>query len=270
MSIGQKIIKHFAFALAVFLIVTIISTILLALNAFSDVLGLKTDDKIKNMKSIVLQSTFVTNIEIDLVASELEFINGDTFKIETNNNKIKVQEQNGKIEIQEKRNIFVSTIKDSKLRITLPRDMELTEISIDSGAGKISAETINVSKFELDIGAGSVEIENLNVLTSADISGGTGSLLISNGSINNLELEVGVGTCEINSFLTGNNNIEAGVGKLDVNLLASLESYSIRLEKGIGSIKLNKENVTNSNYGSGSNNLNIEAGIGNIEITTIN
>lgn len=267
MTSGQKIVKYFALALAAFLIVTIVGSIVMGLSVFSGILGLKNNEKNENMQFMEINN-LVKNIELDLVSTKLQIIKSPEFNIETNNKKIKAYERNGKLELKEESGIFGSVFKDSKLVIYLPDAYYLDEIAIDSGAGTVEIESIKVGKFNLDIGAGNVEIEDIEVIQNSDISGGAGALKIKNSLINNLDLEVGVGRCEINSIITGNSTIEAGIGELKINLLDSLDNYLIRLEKGIGNISINNEKATNSTYGIGNNSLNIEAGIGNISITT--
>ena len=270
MTTGQRIIKYLALAFAGALIFTIISSMIFALNFFSGFLGINNDGKDLDLKELALAETNFSNIEIDLATTKLEIINANEFKIETNNNKINVSIKNNILEIKEKMNLFVNFIKNSKLIIYLPSSTNIEKFSIDSGAGSVNVATIYADKLELDIGAGNVEIDNAYIGTRADISGGVGSLSIYGGRINNLDLEVGVGSCEINSLLTGNNDIEAGIGKLDINLFSNIKEHTFYLEKGIGNIRINKQKINKTKYGNGAHVINIEAGIGNIDVTTIN
>lgn len=263
----QKITRNCAIGIAAFIIMVIINSLGLALNVFSGVLGLRTSDEYE-LERVNIESGTITNLSIDLASTKLELVTSDEFKIETNNSKIKVVEQNNKLEIKEKQNFINNSFKSNKLVVYLPNEVVLDVLSIDSGAGEILIENLSVNKLDLDIGAGNVNIDKLTVNNSSDISGGTGSLAIKDGKINNLNLEVGVGSTDINLVLTGYNEIEAGVGKLNLNLLDSIDNYKINLEKGIGAIKLNDANVNNNTYGTGNNTIKVEAGIGSIEITT--
>ena len=66
MTSVQKIIKNIALALAVFLIVSIISGILSALYALSGVLGLKNEDtKINNEMFAYVMRFFILGVEND-------------------------------------------------------------------------------------------------------------------------------------------------------------------------------------------------------------
>ena len=78
---------------------------------------------------------------------------------------------------------------------------------------------------------------------------------------------MGIGKFELASNLTGRNDIDAGVGKLDLNLLDSIENYSIKADKGIGSITINRKEVSDSmQYGNGDTIIDIDGGVGSIEI----
>lgn len=270
MTTSQKIIKYLALSLAALLIITIFSSIVLALNIFSGVLGLNNPDSDKNMQIVDIQNTDIKIINIDIASTKLEFRNSNEFKIEVNNDRLKIFEKGNKLEIEEQNHFFLNMFNDSKLIIYLPVSKHIEEISIASGVGSVKAQLVYTDKFELDIGAGNVEIDGLYVTERSDISGGVGSLFINNGRINDLNLETGIGTSKIHSILTGNNDIEMGIGSLDVNLLTELDNYDIRIDEGIGSVKLNDQKITNAVYGNGQSKLNIEAGIGSIEILTAN
>lgn len=267
MTTGQKCIKYCAIGIATSLAFGIISSLFAGLVLFADVLGLKiNDDKIEEVK--IVDTTF-DNLDIDLASTKLEIQVGHNFKVETNSEYIDTNVKNNTLQVKEKSKIF-SNFKGKKVIIYIPENFKLNNVSIDSGAGNLNIEDLTSETLSLDIGAGNVDVSGLNVLSKAKISGGAGSIIMNDVNINNIDLEVGVGRCQISGIFNGNNDIESGVGQLDLNLLNSLDDYKLYLEKGIGNIKLNNEKITNSTIGNGVNTINIEAGIGNIHITTIN
>lgn len=77
---------------------------------------------------------------------------------------------------------------------------------------------------------------------------------------------MGVGKFSITSSIIGDSKINAGIGSLELNILEKEENYKIKIDKGIGNIKINGENVTDDIYGSGERIIDIEGGIGNINI----
>ena len=86
---------------------------------------------------------------------------------------------------------------------------------------------------------------------------------------NNLNFDIGVGTTEITTRITGTSEINTGVGKLELNLIGSINDYELTIDKGVGSIKLNNESLKDKSVvGTGNNYLLIEGGIGLTSITT--
>lgn len=94
-----------------------------------------------------------------------------------------------------------------------------------------------------------------------------GKVTLSDTEFNDLDLDIGIGQFLITTKLTGNNKINAGIGNLDINLIDSIENYSIDVDKGIGSININGKNVSdNTKYGNGANHIEVDGGIGSINI----
>ena len=80
-------------------------------------------------------------------------------------------------------------------------------------------------------------------------------------------MNIGVGKVSLVSKLTGNNKIDSGVGKMNLYLIGTLDDYKISIDKGIGTAKIDGENVKDdSTYGTGINSLDIDGGIGSIDI----
>ena len=165
MTTAQKIIKYFALAFAVFLIVTIISAILTGgysiLKAFELI---HTNDKqiTEELKVISNQIKEVETLKIELACTNLEIKTGENFRVETNNSKITFEEQNGSVKIKEKTKNWFSNNGASDLIIYIPENMiALDETKIETGAGKINIEKLNTQGLYLELGAGDVHIENL-------------------------------------------------------------------------------------------------------------
>ena len=81
---------------------------------------------------------------------------------------------------------------------------------------------------------------------------------------------MGVGKLSLTSKLTGNNKIDSGVGEMNLSLIGTLEDYKISLDKGIGNATINGDNMKDNNtYGTGNSKLDIDGGIGSIDIDFI-
>lgn len=191
---------------------------------------------------------------------------GANFKIETNNPQIACKQNSNQLVIKEKHKWF-STKNGNDLIIYIPKEMMFETVEIDTGAGNVTIEKLETKKISFDIGAGEVKMKHLNVTEEAKIDSGAGKVEILSSSIKNLDLDVGVGKFILNAKLSGKNDIDAGVGELDINLTDGIENYTIRANKGIGSISLaGKEVSENIKYGEGDTYIEIEGGIGAIDI----
>lgn len=63
-------------------------------------------------------------------------------------------------------------------------------------------------------------------------------------------------------------DIDAGIGKVDIELEDGVRNYTIKASKGIGSISINNEELTSDReYGNGPNYIKIDGGVGTIRIS---
>ena len=269
MTTAQKVIKNLALAFAILLIVSIISGILSALYALSGVLGLQKEDEIikDEMSKINFENSEVATLDIDVAFTNLIIKKGDLLLAETNNKNINCIQNNQNLQIKENQHSLFSKNDTGDLVIYIPEDLEFKKVKINSGAGKIQIENINAEKLYLELGAGETIIEKLNVTDDCKIESGAGKVSILSGNINELNLDMGVGKFEVTSALTGNSKINAGIGNLELNIQGNKENYTIKANKGIGSIKIDGKEVSNDiTYGNGENNIKIDGGIGEIKI----
>lgn len=272
MTTVQKIIKYFAIAFAIFLIVTIISTILTGGYALLRAFGLIHTDKnviTEELKVISNEVTEISTLKIELAFTNLEIKTGDSFKVETNNSKISFIENNGSVKIkEEKYNWSKNHDNASELIIYLPEDMiAIDETKIEAGAGTINIEKLNTQGLYLELGAGDVHIENIMATQEAKIDGGLGKTELKSCEINNLKANLGMGEFVFSGKLTGKNEVDSGVGTINIDLLDSSENYTINVDKGIGSVTLDGKKLEMDRvYGTGENYLDIDGGIGEIKI----
>lgn len=270
MTNAQKIIKYLAIAFAIFLIVTIISTITATLFALSGVLGLKNDIEEKmnsEMVSTDFKNANISTLDIDIAFTNLTIKTGDTLKLETDNSSIVCNQYDKKLLIDEKNNRLFSSYIEKELILYLPKELQLETVDIATGAGKVDIESLNTEKLSFELGAGETEIQSLNVSRKCEIDGGAGKLTILDSTINDIDLDMGVGKVNLTANLIGKNEINAGVGSLNIDLLGKQDSYKIRADKGIGSIKIDgKEIESGETFGDGDNQIEIDGGVGNINI----
>ena len=271
MTTAQKVIKYIALGFAAFLIVTIISAILSGGYALLRAFGLIHVDKnivTEELKVISSEVKEISTLKIDLSCTNLDVKIGDNFKVETNNSKITFTNDNGSVKIKEENRNWLNNNKESNLIIYIPRDMiAIDETKIETGAGKINIEKLNTQSLYLELGAGDVYIKNLTVTKEAKIDGGLGRTELKSCEINNLKANLGMGDFVFNGKLTGKNEIDSGVGAIDIDLMDNKGNYKINVSKGLGNVTIDGQKLEMDRvYGTGENYLDVDGGIGEIKI----
>ena len=275
MTTAQKIIKYCAVAFGIFLIITIISIVSSAgyrlLNAIG-IINFKENSLLENMVTISDDAEEFLSLNLDIKSSNLQIKTGDKFEVKTNNSNIKYSNENGSIKIKEdkSKNWFFGKIDIGELIIYIPENMkQIDEVKINIGAGTVFIEQLNTKNLYLDLGAGNVEIDKLTVSEESKINGGAGNININSGEIANVDLDLGVGNTKIKSDITGNSNINTGVGELNLYLSLDADNYKINVNKGLGKITFNNDKILDDTIiGNGENYIKISGGVGNINIET--
>ncbi len=269
MTSVQRIIKYFAIALAVCIIVTIISTIWTVFYGLSGIFEPEKDNNVLSEEMLVtnIEEKSVDNLSIKLASTNLIIKKGEVLKIETNNKYIECKQNISDLKIEEKSNRFFAKNPIPTLVIYIPENIEFKNIDIEAGAGSINIDKLVTNKLSFELGAGKIDIDKLKVLDKAKIDGGAGSFNINSGEICNLDLDMGVGEANIKTKLKGNSDIDAGIGNLNINIDASMKDYKVKLDKGIGNVRINDEKFSDEVvYGNGENYIKVDGGIGNINI----
>jgi len=273
MNQTQKIIKYFAIALAIFLIISIFSILILGITRVTSVfypeITNNMDINKEEYREITIEKN-ISNLEIDLSNTNLIIKNSSIFKIETNNQYVNIKQNIKHIHINETKHRYHVKDYSYDLIIYIPDNYIFNYVNIDAGAGRIDIESLNSNKVSFSLGAGKATINNLNITDEMELESGVGEIIINSSNLNDLELDIGVGNFELNAILTGKNEINSGIGKVTINLLNSINNYNIITDSGIGSVKVNNNKINNSSsYGTGPNLIKIDNGIGEIEITTL-
>lgn len=281
MTTIQRIIKYCAIAFAIFIIVSIVSAILLGLNTFSEILGFaRTEREPEPSNNMIynevgrdekvekeFDNTQIAKLKIDVEYATLTIQQGEKLKVASNTSNVEAKQNEDELVIREKNMNLFRQNNPRRIIVTVPRNTILDTIKIEAGAGELKIEKLECKKLDLDIGAGKTTIQDLNVTQEANIAGGAGKVEILSGEIANLDLDMGVGTFKLVSSLLGDSKVNAGVGKLEMILKDGLDKYTIKINKGIGSITVDGKQVSDgATYGKGENNIKVEGGIGSITI----
>ena len=85
--------------------------------------------------------------------------------------------------------------------------------------------------------------------------------------LNDLTLEMGMGELNLTAAVLGDSDLKFGVGESNVTLIGSKDDYKVDIEKGLGSITVDGNTVTDyGSSGNGQNHIEIEGGVGAINL----
>lgn len=265
MTTAQKVIKYIAMAFAIAIIVSIASGVLKLVGLIAFVSD--GEETLEDVKAYTVSSD-IDSLEIDIAAAELIISTGNEFAVESNLKNLSVKEEGDCLKIKEKSNALAHYEGKAVLNIVIPKDVVLDEADITTGAGKVNIDTLSADELHLELGAGKVDIAELNAFRESSIEGGAGSVSIESGVLNDLDMDMGVGKMVLKGALTGKCDIDHGVGSVEFILTGEKDDYCIKVDKGVGSFKVDGVSVSdNSVIGSGSNEIEIDGGVGEINIS---
>ncbi len=267
MTSWQKILKYVVMAFACFLCFSVIGSMLGALGIFSSFFGLK-NNAVGQMSTYPIMGN-IASVSIDTGASEVAIRCSDDFRIETNNENIVIKENGGNLRITEKSSFVFGIMNNAntKVNIYVPYDSIFDSFDLDSGAGIVDVEKIAADRIEMDLGAGDVRIGEMTAGTKAKIDGGTGKITIDNCRLSNADMNIGVGEMNLTGELIGRSDVEIGIGSARMNLTGDKEQYHINVDKGIGSVIIDGQKMSDDSvYGNGINRIDLDGGIGTIRV----
>lgn len=262
----QRVIKYIAMVLAIVLIIMIFGGILGGLSLFSYIFD-KNAEPVHDLTSQSFSKDY-TNLDIEISAADFIIEEGDAFSIDSNHKYLKVEEKNNTLRIYDTKRPFGINNETYKVILTVPKDIVFDEVSIETGAAKLSVLSITTYDLDLHLGAGLVALTDVTVNTEADIEGGAGSLNIENCSFNNLGLDIGVGECDLEAKLFGNSELNCGVGTANFKLVETDDvTYRVDVEKGLGTVKLDGKKLEKATqFGNGNSKVEINCGVGDVDI----
>ena len=261
MNTTQKLIKLFAILLAGLIIINIFSIVLELVFVFipsNNTTGKDYYEVYQNVNSVEIDSSF----------SDILILEGNEFSVKGSDikNEFTSKIENGVLKIEEKTKKLFNNKKGGNVTITIPVKI-LEKLEIEHGAGMLTIKDIDANYFELEHGAGKLLMNNVT-FHNTNIDGGAGEIVITSSKLNNMDLDLGAGHLDLEAYINGNSDIDCGIGKVDITLLGNKSDYQIRVNKGLGKITIDNSNYKDeSTFGNGYNKLNIDGGIGNINVT---
>lgn len=263
MTTLQKIIKYCAMAFAIFLTVSIFSGIFGALGML---VGFTRTDVTGPIQTYPVSGS-VQDLDLEIGAASLKIVTGDRFQVESNHKYLTVKEKDGTLKVTEEKTAIGTSEDGVSVVVTIPEGFVFERAAITTGAGKVYIASLCADTVKMELGAGKTDIDDLQARSRSKISTGAGKLTIRDCELHNLDMELGVGKQTLTGRLTGKCDIEYGIGNAELTLLGSRDDYQIHLEKGLGSATLDGRAMSNDSvYGGGENRIEIEGGIGSMDI----
>lgn len=208
----------------------------------------------------------VKSLEVEIGAADFRIETGDEFSVESNLKNLTFRQTGDRLILREKS--INKTYNGAQLTIYIPEGTVFTQIDITTGAGKFTAGSLSAETIDFEFGAGEVNIGELNATREADIEGGAGQITIGSGSLRDLSLDMGVGELDLTSKIVGEGELNLGVGDVQITLIGSREDYTVELNKGLGELRLDGENISGGRtIGNGQNDVEINGGIGSIDVS---
>ena len=265
MTKNQQVIKYLAISFAIFLIITIFTAIIKTGFSLVEIVDKKITNQDKITNVCIFTNQEITNLEIDIKASNLIIQEGSRFVVESNNQDLKCSQSDKKIKIEDDTNFWLNG-DSPDLIITIPKNYNYQEVEIETGAGKLTIDSLKTRILDLELGAGETVINNLEV-EKGKIKTGVGAFTIKNGLLNNINFDMGVGKVDIDVKLTGYNKFKTGIGAFNLNLKGLETDYQFEINKGLGKVLIGNQEVNdNTILGDGANIITIDGGIGMIKV----
>lgn len=265
MKSWHNIIKYAAIALAIILIIGIISGIM---HLFSFLISTFTSNVTDDYELYEIKNEiYILDIDIHGIDFEVKKAPDSNFKIETNYRYLTINEKENKLLIKDKKSFYLNLHGRAMIRLYVPENKIFDKVKISTGTGRTDLEKLQAKFLDMQFGAGEVILQNLSASDDVLIEGGVGKLTIKDSSFNNLKLNMGVGQLEFSGILLGENSLQMGVGSSQINLSGSLEDYTLNIDKGLGNIYVDNNNLeNNTQLGQGDSEVFFEGGIGSVRI----
>ena len=199
------------------------------------------------------------SIEIELTAAAVKVLPYDGDKVVVDRNgmsdywkkKVSSSMSGSKLKIHTSKVIRAGKNTGS-LCIYVPANLELREISMESGAGQIEMKEIHAKEISLEIGAGQGILEGF--------------------SAEKLEVECGAGEILLQGEVTRKAEIDCGVGTVEFEAKGEYEDYDYEISCGMGEVVIDGKSYSgldkDQTIKNGSDRkIEADCGMGKIEIS---
>ncbi len=237
MTSFQKIIKYGAIGFGLYLCLMIISMIIFGITAvFGITTGIGLFKNNSQDRAVITkweqEYTDIEKLAIDLSICKLSIRKGENLKVEASDvsNQFTCRTEGKELKIEDKKsskNWFNLGDTAPEVILYIPEDIDLQEITIETGVNETDIEFLKADKIKIEMGVGKCQIDQLRA-SYAKIEAGAGEAIIKDGNIEELKLEGGVGRLLFTSKIETKADISCGMGKVEINLLGISQDYQIK------------------------------------------
>lgn len=128
-------------------------------------------------------------------------------------------------------------IKNCEITLYVPQGVYLDGADMSVGAGSIQIEELYAGEISLEAGAGEITAQRLQADT-LDMSVGAGLIEVYELEARQLDGEVGVGHLYLEGNVTEHGDIQCSMGSVEMYLEMGEEDYNYAVECGMGSVEI--------------------------------
>lgn len=269
---AQRAVKAIAVGFAILLVYGIIVSVLGAGMIVGQIFGVEQGAAEEWSETVISDKGDFAELCVNVGSVNVRMERGEEFQVWADNEVVEFRRDTDKVYIEEKDFDWLSRREKwgGEVKIILPEDLELERVNLEAGAGTVLVNDLKVKELDMNLGVGRAELNGVEVTQKTKVDGGAGLLVIRDAEFEKLDLDMGVGKVEIEVEISGKSKIDAGLGKLELNLKGGREDYKMKFSKGLGVITLDGENMNDGAvWGDGENEIEIDGGVGAIEIHMI-
>lgn len=234
-------------------------------------------EEVKLEEVYSVDSSEISNLEIDFDAVDLEFktSNNDQIIIETNkdfnintdSNTLTISSNSPEsfftINIPVLKDLLPFSLETNTMIIYLPEDYKFDTLTIENDAGSITGNDIYGETFIYKSDAGSINVNNVES-DNVDLTIDVGSVVINSLTSDSLIAHVNVGDLQIDYCNSLDVSVSVDVGTVELVLPGNEEDYNIFTNSSLASINVDAQNNNSDKT------LNLKCDVGEIEIDFIN
>jgi DUF4097 and DUF4098 domain-containing protein YvlB len=232
----------------------------------------------------------ISAIEIDTASTNIEIIPSDEYGFDITGRSLEYSFENGTLEVTQKNtffkwHLFGINAENDSIRIYLPGNAHLENVSINNSSGKLNISGFNADKVDVDLTSGRTIIHSVKAGTLAansssgdikitdtsadkfDINLTSGDLSMSGIDSNGYSARLTSGSARLEGDFRGDSIIEVTSGNVNMDIEGDKSDYRrfISITSGSASVDGDRDDLNDSNTGA-SNSIEINVTSGSAEI----